>query len=300
MNSIKNVGTIDRIIRLFLAEIFFMLGFYWFGGAGQVGAYILAGIMLVTAVVSFCPLYKLFRVDTSVLLGKVMSKTMMGILGLIFLAVAVGGSYASYFFSKKFFLEDYNEMNQSYKQALFFTGQENRSEAISNYTELVTRYFAFQTKYQSYHPYVISHDENFDTDLEKVSDIIAALEKEVMTGDLKAAHVNLEQVRPVFQDILKRNGFSLLAVYLVDFHDTMEKIIEAADAKDSNLVLEMYPVVNEKLVAVEEVANDAEIQAIRQNLEQLVSIAKSGNTETLPVKAAELKSSFVKVYLKRG
>jgi len=42
------------------------------------------------------------------------------------------------------------------------------------------------------------------------------------------------------------------------------------------------------------------MKAIRNNLEELLNLAKSGNTESLSAKAAELKSSFVKVYLKRG
>ena len=39
-------------------------------------------------------------------------------------------------------------------------------------------------------------------------------------------------LEPIFQDILKRNNFSLLAISLVDFHDVMETVIEAADTKD--------------------------------------------------------------------
>ena len=51
---------------------------------------------------------------------------------------------------------------------------------------------------------------------------------------------------------------------------------------------------------IEKEANDAEIQAIRINLEAILKLAKDGKLDALPVKATELKSSFVKVYLKRG
>jgi len=63
--------------------------------------------------------------------------------------------------------------------------------------------------------------------------MIVLLKDKIYTGELKQAHLDLEKVRPIFQDILKRNNFSLLAVYLVDFHDVMEKVIEAADAKNA-------------------------------------------------------------------
>ena len=92
----------------------------------------------------------------------------------------------------------------------------------------------------------------------------------------------------------------MLTVYLVDFHDAMEKVITGADSKDASQVLSVYQEVSDKLKAVEDVANDAEIQTIRQKLEQLTASARSGNVEVLPAQGADLKSSFVKVYLKRG
>ncbi len=55
-----------------------------------------------------------------------------------------------------------------------------------------------------------------------------------------------------------------------------------------------------KLKAVEEIANDSEIQTIRTKLEEVSTLAKDGKAELLSAKATELKSAFVKVYLKRG
>ncbi len=51
---------------------------------------------------------------------------------------------------------------------------------------------------------------------------------------------------------------------------------------------------------VEEEANDDEIKAIRAKLEELAALAKDGKADELSKKAAELKSTFIKVYLKRG
>lgn len=56
-----------------------------------------------------------------------------------------------------------------------------------------------------------------------------------------------------------------------------------------------YSQVSEKLHAVEVEANDPEIQAIRANLDGLLSLAQRS-----AAKASKLKSSFVKVYLVRG
>lgn len=300
MKITKNVGALDRVMRLFLSEIFFLVAFFWAYGVLQVVLYILAFVMLVTSLFRFCGLYTFFKVNTCPADHKPVSKVMVGFSVLMFVVIVVAGSYYSAFFTKKFFLEDYNRMNQYYKQTLFFTGQNNRTEAVSNYNNLVTEYDAFYQKYSRYHPYVIKGDLKFNTDITAVKDLITSLQNKVTSGDLPATHKEFEAIRPIFQDILKRNDFSMLAVYLVDFHDAMEKVIAGADSKDASQVISVYQEVSDKLKAVEDVANDIEIQNIRQKLEQVTASARSGNVEVLPQQGAELKSSFVKVYLKRG
>jgi hypothetical protein len=64
-------------------------------------------------------------------------------------------SFASAFFSRKFFLEDFAHMNDSYKQLLFNSGKEKRSESISYYEKLIPAYALFQKKYTDYKPYAL-------------------------------------------------------------------------------------------------------------------------------------------------
>jgi len=300
MSFSKNEGSIDRLLRIILAEIFFLLGFFWTAGWLQIVLYVFSGAMLITSLAGFCSIYKIFGIDTLRKDGRPLSKTTIALFAIAIIAIALAGSYYSAFFTKKFFLEDYNGMNGYYKQALFLTGQQKREEALTNYNNLISGFANFRQKYEKYHPYVISGDKNFNADLEKISTMISGPKEKITTGDLASAHLDLEKIRPVFQDILKRNGFSMLAVSLVDFHDSMEKIIAKADEKNAEGVISAYVEVNEKLLAIEAEANDTEIQTIRQNLEALLSLAKNGDTEALAKKAGELKSSFVKVYLSRG
>ncbi len=296
----KNEGLHDRFLRALLAELFFMGAYFWVEGVWSIVFYILGFLALGTALFGYCGLYSLLGVKTCPVEPKKASPRFVVVYGILLVLVAVVGSYYSAFFTKKFFLDDYNRMNNYYKQTLFYTGQEKRSEAIANYEKLTAEYAQFLAKYTVYHPYAIKKDVQFNSDLEKVSGTISALQENVYTGDLKQAHVGFEAVRPIFQDMLKRNNFSMLAVALVDFHDAMEKIITAGDAKSAEQVLAVYPEVDAKLKAVEEIADDAEIQTIRANLEAMLSLAKNGQVDALPAKGAELKSSFVKVYLKRG
>lgn len=300
MKITKNVGILDRVIRLFLSVVFFLFAFFWTYGVFQITLYVLAFAMLVTSLFRFCGLYTIFKVNTCPGNEKKISKIATVFSAVALIIVVIVGSYYSTFFTKKFFLEDYNRMNQHYKQTLFFTGQNNRTEAVNNYTYLVKEYSIFYQKYSRYHPYVIKGDTKFNSDITTVKNLITSLKNNIGTGDLLAVHKELEVIRPVFQDILKRNNFSMLAIYLVDFHDAMEKVIAAADSKDASQVISVYQEVSDKLKAVEEVANDTEIQTIRQKLEQVTASARSGNVEVLPRQGAELKSSFVKVYLKSG
>jgi Protein of unknown function (DUF2892) len=61
----KNMGTTDRIIRILLAAVF---AYLYFGGivTGTLGLVlvILGGVFLLTSLVSFCPLYTLFGLNT--------------------------------------------------------------------------------------------------------------------------------------------------------------------------------------------------------------------------------------------
>jgi hypothetical protein len=61
----RNLSDIDRIVRVVLAALF---GYLYFGGVvtGTLGIVLvlLGAILLFTSVVSFCPLYAIFKLST--------------------------------------------------------------------------------------------------------------------------------------------------------------------------------------------------------------------------------------------
>ncbi len=61
----KNLGGLDRTIRVVLAVVFFYLGASVLIGTWSIVAYVLAVTMLVTAAIGFCPLYKLLGISTN-------------------------------------------------------------------------------------------------------------------------------------------------------------------------------------------------------------------------------------------
>ena len=61
----QNMGSIDRIVRIILAAVF---GLLYFNGVvtGTLGIVllVLGGVFVVTSLVGFCPLYKIFGLNT--------------------------------------------------------------------------------------------------------------------------------------------------------------------------------------------------------------------------------------------
>ena len=299
----KNIRPLDRLLRAVLGLAALEVGFFWLAGGWQWASYGVGAVLLATAAMNYCPLYQLVGLKPGAAsVGKV-SRWPAALAALVLLLELVGGSYASAFFTRKWFLEDFNAMNDHYKQTLFLTGKNERAKANAKYDLLMPAYARFQAKYAQYRPYALRGDGQFTADLEQVQAMLVGVNDLVRTGDLHEAHLALEKVRPVFQDMFKRNGFSMLAVALVDFHDAMELMLDAAAARDAQKLTALYPEVSDKLKAIEAEAHDAEIQLIRKNLDALAALATMSGSkalEALPPAADTLKTSFVKVYLQRG
>lgn len=295
----RNEGIIERGLQTTVAVVLFLVAFFWVSATMQVIFFTLSAAVALFAVIGFCPLYALIGKNAKCSIEKLTASRKILLIGYALVLLAVG-SYGSNFFSKKIFVEDFNAMNGDYKRTLFETGQGKRAESKENYDKLVVSYAIFENKYLAYRPYALRGDVAFESDLKKIEEIFAGAKKGVYEGDLKAMHLEFEKVRPITQEMFKRNGFSMLAIALVDFHDSMEKVLDKADARDAAGTIVAYAEANDKLVAVESEADDAEIKLIRKNLEEILQLAKDNAVEKLPAKSSELKSSFVKVYLNRG
>ncbi len=67
----KNMGTIDRFIRVVVAVTIALLYYYnIISGAFGIVLLVLAGVFLLTSFVSFCPLYAPFGLSTCATKGK--------------------------------------------------------------------------------------------------------------------------------------------------------------------------------------------------------------------------------------
>jgi len=63
----KNVGSVDKTIRLVAGVALLALSFLWLGGFGATSGLIAAVvgvILLATGLINFCPLFKIFGIST--------------------------------------------------------------------------------------------------------------------------------------------------------------------------------------------------------------------------------------------
>lgn len=61
----KNVGNLDKVIRFVLATGLILLYAWGFvGGTPGILALVVAGVLVLTSLVNFCPLYRIFGINT--------------------------------------------------------------------------------------------------------------------------------------------------------------------------------------------------------------------------------------------
>ena len=61
----KNEGKADRIIRMIIGIILFLISYYYFDGILKAVAYLISLILVVTAITGYCCLYRLFGFKTN-------------------------------------------------------------------------------------------------------------------------------------------------------------------------------------------------------------------------------------------
>jgi uncharacterized membrane protein YkgB len=59
-----NMGSVDRIVRAILGAVALIIAFLALDGAWQIVLWVIGGILLLTALIGFCPLYYPFRFTT--------------------------------------------------------------------------------------------------------------------------------------------------------------------------------------------------------------------------------------------
>ena len=206
----KNIQPIDRFFRAFLGVILLQLAVFWLEGFWRIACYALGAALLLTAASGISPLYRTLGVGQAAPVALRRTRLFKaGIAWLVLIVEVVGGSYACSVLTHRLFIKDFNEVNEEYNLTLSLTRQNEREQAITRYTNLLPAYQRFQRKYTTlYRPYALRNDAKLSADLAHVGSLLTDARQLVIHGEMQEASRRLEKVRPVFQQILARNGLS--------------------------------------------------------------------------------------------
>jgi hypothetical protein len=195
---VRNVGTLDRLLRVILAEACVLAAFFWLGGEWQIVFYLLAAVLLVQAATGVCGFYNFLGWNTCENIKR-KDKNLLPIVLMAMIVVAVVGSYGSAVLTKDIFLEDLSSIKKPYDLTMQYTSQDLRQESIQQFELLESATAAFQDKYKGYRPLAVKFDDQFTGDMQNLSAIVSGSREDIQKGSLKTAHDNLERAKPLMQ-----------------------------------------------------------------------------------------------------
>jgi hypothetical protein len=199
----KNLGTMDRLLRVILAEICIIVAFFWVTEAWQIPLYLIAGVMLLQAGTATCSVYTLLGWNRCEIVRR-KDKNLMTAFVVVALVLAVAGSYASAVLTKNIFLEDLGSVNESYNQALHSLDQGGRENATMQYGKLESAFAAFSKKYSKYRPLTIKFDGNFTLEMNNISAAISGSKEDILQGNLTRGQEELKKAEPDIKKMLDR------------------------------------------------------------------------------------------------
>jgi hypothetical protein len=204
---VKNLGTADKLIRVFLAELCILIAFFWMGQAWQIVLYLIAGILIIQAATGVCGMYSLIGWNTCEKIKRKNKNLAIGTLALMII-VAVAGSYASAIMTRNILIEDIRALEQPCNRTLQYVDLDQRNEAINSYEQINKSLEVFKNKYSDYRPLAIKFDDNFPGDMENISLMVAASREDIYGDKLSNAHGNLQSAGYILQDLKDRNGLN--------------------------------------------------------------------------------------------
>ncbi len=114
---VKNLGTMDRLLRVILAEICILIAFFWVAVDWQIPLYLIALVMLFQAATGTCGLYNMLGRNSCETIKR-KDKNLKTAFIVVALVLATAGSYASIVLTKNIFMDDLGKVNEPYSLAL--------------------------------------------------------------------------------------------------------------------------------------------------------------------------------------
>jgi len=204
---VKNLGTIDRIMRVFLAELCILAAFFWRTGEWQILLYLVAVVLLVQAATGVCGLYNLLRWNTCEMVKR-KNKNLTAIVLVLAVIIAVLGGYGSAVLTRNMLIQDLQSFQGPYSQTMSGLEKGEKPEALASWEMMNSSFSAFERKYSNYRPVAVRFDGQFSGDLQNITYHLRGSKEEISQGNLSQAQRDLLQVEAIIEDMKARNGLN--------------------------------------------------------------------------------------------
>jgi len=199
----KNLGSLDRMIRLIVAEVCLIAALFWAGEELQLPLILAAAVILIPAITGSCGLYELLGWNSCEMIKRKNDRLKRALV-LAAILLAVMGSFASHLYTKDILLQDLEEVNETYniaRQSLI--GDDANSPA--DIDSLERKFAAFAAKYSKYKPLVVRIDGNFSSQIDEISADIYRSKQSALQGDAASSRMELEPAGEIIRAMIKEN-----------------------------------------------------------------------------------------------
>ena len=197
----KNLGTLDRMVRVIIAEACLLAAIFWVGEDLKLALYLAAGVILIPVIKGSCGLYELLGYNSCEIIKR-NDKSIKTAFVVAAVLLAVVGGLASAIITKNIFINDLQRVNESYAMALKSTSEGSENSSM-NIDMLKTTFADFTEKYSRYRPPAIKLDENFTSQANEVSSAISTSREAILRGDSATALDELKRAGPIIQTMLE-------------------------------------------------------------------------------------------------
>ena len=197
----KNLGTLDRMVRVIIAEACLLAAIFWVGEDLKLALYLAAGVILIPVIKGSCGLYELLGYNSCEIIKR-NDKSIKTAFVVAAVLLAVVGGLASAIITKNIFIDDLQRVNESYAMALKSTSEGSENSSM-NIDMLETTFADFTEKYSRYRPPAIKLDENFTSQANEVSSAISTSREAILRGDSATALYELKRAGPIIQTMLE-------------------------------------------------------------------------------------------------
>ena len=197
----KNLGTLDRMVRVIIAEACLLAAIFWVGEDLKLALYLAAGVILIPVIKGSCGLYELLGYNSCEIIKR-NDKSIKTAFVVAAVLLAVVGGLASAIITKNIFIDDLQRVNESYAMALKSTSEGSENSSM-NIDMLETTFADFTEKYSRYRPPTVKLDENFTSQANEVSLAISASKEDILKGDIATGHEELKRAGPIIRMMLE-------------------------------------------------------------------------------------------------